>query len=224
MTEGKTFKRRVRERMSKTGESYTSARAQVARKRDRDKAARDRLATTDDLASDAVVERETGKGYEEWFAILDAWEARQKSHRDIARHLMDEHAVPGWYAQTITVGYERARGMRVKHQRPTGFEVSASKTIGVPVDVLFDAFVDDAERAKWLTSGTMSLRTSEAARSARFDWEAGDTRVVIWFEDKGPAKSKVSLAHQKLADADDAETMKAMWRERLGELKDLLES
>jgi hypothetical protein len=225
MTEGKSFKRRIRARMSKTGESYTTARSQVAQKRDRNQAARTRLAAaSDERVSDAVIERETGKTWDEWFAILNGWGARGKKHPEIAHFLRGEHGVPNWWAQSVTVGYERARGMRLKYEHADGFAVSASKTIAVPVVALFEAFVDDAQRRKWLAEGTMSLRTSQPRRSARFDWEDGSTRVAVGFTDKGPSKSMVALAHERLADADEAETMKAMWKERLAELKSFLES
>jgi hypothetical protein len=223
MTERRTFKRRVRERMSKTGESYTAARSQVARKRDRDLAARKRLASTAERPPDEKLKEATGKTWDQWFSILDRWGARGRKHPEIARFLMEERGVPGWWAQTVTVWYERARGMRLKHQQASGFSVSASKTIAVPVGVLFEAFVNERRRRVWLPEATMALRTSRPRRSARFDWEDGGTRVVVAFEGTGPSKSTVSLAHERLPDADDAETMKAMWRERLLDLKELLE-
>jgi hypothetical protein len=83
--------------------------------------------------------------------------------------------------------------------------------------------VDDAQRRKWLTDARMSMRTSQPGRTARFDWEDGSTRVTAWFTEKGPSKSTVALAHERLPDADEAETMKAMWKERMAELKSFLE-
>jgi uncharacterized protein YndB with AHSA1/START domain len=224
MTEDKSFKRRVRERMSKTGESYTSARNQVVQKRDRNRAARTRLAAADDRVSDAAIEQATGKTWDEWLSILDEWRARDRKHAEIARFLNESHDLPGWWAQSVTVGYERARGMRLKYEHSDGFAVSASKTVAVPVDVLFEAFVDDEQRAQWLSGATMPLRTSQPGRSARFDWEDGSTRVNVTFVDKGPAKSTVSVSHERLADADEAETTKAAWRQRLVALESLLES
>ncbi|HZK51664.1 MAG TPA: hypothetical protein VFD47_08895 [Actinomycetota bacterium] len=224
MTENKSFKRRVRERVSKTGESYTAARGQVAQKRDRVQSARARLAATDERMSDAKIQEATGKKWDRWFAILDRWGARDKKHGEIARFLIEKHEVAGWWAQTISVYYERDRGMRMKHQNSQDFSVSASKTIAVPVDVLFDAFVDSRKRKKWLTDGAMTLRTSQPERTARFNWEDGSTRVNIGFTDKGPSKATVSLAHERLADADEAETAKTFWKERLAERKSFLES
>lgn len=224
MTEKKAFKRRVRERMTKTGESYTSARKQVAEKKVRERAARARLAATQDRIADDKLIEATGASFDEWFTLLDRAGAPAMTHTQIARMLVAEHEVPGWWAQTITVWYERARGKRLKHQKADGFAVSASKTIAVPVTALFDSFIKPAKRKAWLKDGSLSLRTSQPNKTARFDWNKGTTRVVVSFEAKGAAKSTVVVAHEKLPDADDAETAKTDWRRRLVELKTHLES
>jgi hypothetical protein len=222
MTRQKSFKRRVRERMSKTGERYAAARSQVAQKRDRIDAAGARLAETADRPSDAKVAAATGRQWEAWFSLLDAWGARERKHGETAAFLVEEYDVPGWWAQSITMWYQRARGMRLKHQQPDGFTIYASKTIAVPLEVLFDAFVEPRTRQQWLTDGTMSLRTAQPGRTARFDWNDGSTRVNVSFERKGPAKATVAVAHERLADPDEAETAKASWRRRLADLTSFL--
>jgi uncharacterized protein YndB with AHSA1/START domain len=224
MTKERSVKRRVRQRMSKTGESYTAARSHVVGKRDRVRAAHARLAATDDRPTDDKVKEATGRKWDAWFGILDRWGARERKHAAIADFLMREHGVPGWWAQTITVWYERGRGMRLKHQQSDGFSVYASKTIAVPVDVLFRAFTDSRRRKRWLTDGGMRLRTSQADRTARFDWDDGSTRVNVSFLDKGRSKATVAVEHERLPDADEAETAKALWRRRLDELKSYLEA
>jgi hypothetical protein len=224
MTTQKLFKRRVRERMSKTGESYTAARRYVAPKRDLVEAARTSLASAAELASDEKVAEKTGRNWEAWLSLLDRWGARDRKHGETVDFLMAEHAVPSWYAQTITTGYERMRGLRLKHQQPDGFTIYASKTVGVPIGVLFDAFADARSREQWLTDGSMSLRTSQPGRAARFDWDGGPSRVSVTFQAKGPAKATAFVAHERLPDPGAAETAKASWKERLASLKSLLES
>lgn len=224
MTTQKLFKRRVRERMSKTGESYTSAHRHVARTRDRLASAPTGLASAIELASDAKLTEVTGRNWEAWLSILDRWKARDRKHGETVDFLIAEHAVPHWWAQTITGGFERARGMRLKHQQPDGFTIYATRTVGVPIGVLFDAFASEPSRRQWLTDGSMSLRTSQPGRVARFDWGGGPTRVSVTFEDKGPAKSTAAVAHERLADPVEAETAKASWRARLAALKSHLES
>jgi hypothetical protein len=224
MTKERSFKRRVRERMSKTGESYTSARRHVSQKRDRVQAASTRLAAVDKPASDGKVEEATGRTWEAWFSILDRWGARERKYREMVRFLVDDHGVEAWWAQAITYSYERSRGMRLKHQQADGFTVWVSKTIAVPVQVVYAAFVDSRRRKRWLTDGTMSLRTSQPGHTARFDWENGSTRVSVSLEEKGPSKTAVAVAHQRLPDAEEAEATKVAWRQRLGDLRTFLES
>lgn len=120
--------------------------------------------------------------------------------------------------------YQRARGMRLKHQQAHGFAVSASKTIAVPVDVLFDAVVNPRARRRWLTDGTMRSQSSQPGKAARFGWGDGSTRVSVSFEDRSPAKATVAVTHERLPNPDEAETAKAAWRARLSDLKSFLES
>jgi hypothetical protein len=99
--------------------------------------------------------------------------------------------------------------MRLKHQQPDGFTIYASKTVGFPIDVLFDAFANERRRKQWLSDGSMSFRTSQAGKAARFDWGDGPTRVNATFEGKGPTESTLAVAHERLPDPDAAEAAKA---------------
>ena len=137
---------------------------------------------------------------------------------------MAEHAVPSWWAQAIATGYERTRGMRLKHQQRDGFTIYASRTVGVPIDVLFGAFADGEMRERWLTDGVLSLRNAQPGKVARFDWDGGPTRVSVTFDAKGPGRSTAFVAHERLRDPDAAETAKTAWQKRLASLKSFLES
>jgi uncharacterized protein YndB with AHSA1/START domain len=210
MTRQKSFKRLVRARMEKTGESYTAARSMLLSAHDTTW-----LATTDE----AIRER-TGRGWEEWFDRLDEWGAADMTHRDIARRVAAELAIDplAWNAQAITMSYERTRGMRAAGERTDGFAITAQKTVPVPAERLFDAFTDAALRAQWLPEDQLRERTATKPKSARFDWADGATRVNVTFIAKGE-RSTVALEHARLADADEADRMKAFWRERLSTLK-----
>jgi hypothetical protein len=214
MTEHKSFKRLVRARMAKTGESYTAARAQLLAGKEADAEAP--LPTSDD----AIRER-TGRGWEEWFDILDDWGAADRSHREIARWVADRLGIAplAWNAQAITAGYERARRGRAVGEREDGFTIGVSRTVHVPVERLFDAFVDDSARGRWLPDAKLRRRTATRPKSARFDWGDDDSRVHVTFEAKDAAKSTVALSHERLTDAAAADRMKAYWRERIGALQ-----
>jgi hypothetical protein len=207
VTENKALKRDVRRRMAKTGERYTAARRNVV------KPPRPRVANPG--MSDEAILRGTGKTWDEWLAILDAWGADRRSHPEIARHLSQELGVGGWWAQSVTVGYERARGMRGVNERPDGFSATVSKTFPVPVERLHRMVVDARQRRRWLEPETLRVRTSKPPRSARFDWGDGEPRVNAWFLDKGAAKSSVHLQIERLADADAVAQARTFWKERL---------
>jgi hypothetical protein len=218
MTRHKSFKRLVRARMEKTGESYTAARASLL-SADETKASEGPTLTM----SEESILRRTGRGWEEWFDLLDESGAVEWPHSEIARWLAAEQGIAGWDAQSVTVSYERARGRRAVGERPEGFSVTASRTVAVPVEQLYDAFVDESLRGRWLPDDKLRERTATQPKSARFDWGDGETRVIVGFEAKGEAKSTVALEHARLTDAEEAERMKAFWRERLAALKSQVE-
>jgi hypothetical protein len=142
------------------------------------------------MRDDALISG-TGRDWAAWVEMLDAWGARERDHAGIARHGADAHGTSGWWSQAVTVGYERIRGLRKINQRPDGFSMNASKTVPVPVQALFDMFVDDAVRANWLTEGILRVRTATAPRSARFDVAEGGI-LAAHFLDKGD-RSAVQL-------------------------------
>ena len=172
--------------------------------------------------SDAAVQRATGKSWDEWFALLDAWDGTTHNHTDIARHVCETYGIDGWWAQSVTVGYERARGMRALHERPDGFSMNASKTFPVPVERLFAAFVEHDKRERWLEAVELRLRTHQPPRSARFDVLPGETRLAITFVAKGSEKAAAQLQQDRLADAEDVARWKVLWKEQLALLASYL--
>jgi uncharacterized protein YndB with AHSA1/START domain len=220
MTEHKSFKRLVRARMARTGETYTAARAMLLRAEPTNGTGAPTLKT-----SDENIRRRTGRGWEEWFQALDEWGAADRSHREIARWVAEQQAVVplAWNAQAVAGSYELTRGLREVGEKEDGFAVTASRTVAVPVAELYDAFVAADRRAQWLPEAERSERTATRLRSARFDWGGGETRVNVTFLVKDAGRSTVALEHRRLPDAAEAERMKQYWRARLGALKDLLE-
>lgn len=124
----------------------------------------------------------------------------------------------------ITVGYEQARSLRVKHQRPGGFEISSSKTVNVPVARRFQAFHDSAVRARWLKDGGFTIRKATPPKSLRITWVDGETHLDVNLYPKGEAKSYVSLQHGKLPDSRAAGKFKAYWSQQLDRLEQVLEA
>jgi uncharacterized protein YndB with AHSA1/START domain len=221
MTKDKDFKRLVRARMQKTGESYAAARAKLFAK-----AAPPLPANYEKVAgmTDAAVEKATGKGWPEWTAILDRAGAASWKHRAIAEHLHGPLGVPSWWTQMIAVGYERLRGLRATGQRRDGsYEVSKSKTLGVPVSAVWKAFSEKRARSRWLPDLDLDITTATKPKSMRIRLGDG-SRLDAYFTSKSAAKCGVTLQHRALPDAKAKERMRAFWTERLEALRAMLET
>ena len=172
--------------------------------------------------SSAAAEAKTGKPLETWFRLLDKAKAHAWPHKEIAAWLQNAHALSGWWSQTVTVEYERARGLREVHQKSDGrFAASASRTLPVPAAALYAAWNDARLRRKWLGSVKLTVRTAAENRSMRITWPDGSS-VNVHFWEKGPAKSQVAIEHGKLPDAPAVARAKAHWKEALGRLAALL--
>jgi hypothetical protein len=215
MTTDKARKRAVRARMEKTGERYAAARRHVVSTA---------FSPTTELPpraaepgmSEAAILKGTGRTWDDWFRILDAWDGTARNHTEIARYVNGEHGVDGWWSQSVTVGYERARGMRAPNERPEGFEVSVSKT--VPLDAMdaWRAFVEPSRRSRWLdVSLRMRTGTRTMGRSARFDAPSEGNRVNVLFTPRDEGRTTVTVTHVKLADAADVAAHRTAWKARL---------
>jgi hypothetical protein len=231
MPRNKDLKRLVRARMRKTGEAYTTARAQILKKPKSKPGARVAAALNSaskhDYAtlagmSDATIKAKTGCTWERWVKALDHHGADKMSHAEITELVSKKYEVGSWWTQTVTVGYERIKGMRARGQRRDGsYEATKSRTFEVPISTLFEAWADKKVRDRWLSGAVVKVRTSTAPKSIRFGLDGGGI-LAVGFTAKGRAKSSVALSQAKLADREAAERAKAYWAERLDALAEVL--
>lgn len=226
MTANKDFKRIVRARMRKTGESYTAARIHLLKKRDAPTPSPTPIAPAHYAAlagySDVVVKAKTGCNWERWVKALDYKQAHTWSHGEIAQYVHKTYKIPGWWSQMVTVGYERIKGLRVIGQRRDGgFNATKSKVVAAPVSRLYRAWRDARLRARWLPDVSPVIRTATRNRSMRVAWPDG-TRVDVGFLAKGRAKSQVAIQHGRLPDRAAVTRTKAYWAERLTSLAEVL--
>ncbi|MGH7521376.1 MAG: hypothetical protein ACREMI_08860 [Gemmatimonadales bacterium] len=214
MPANKDFKRLVRARMQKTGEAYTAARARLLKTKPLDYA---RLAGM----KDAAIKAKTGCTWARWTHALDYVDAQAWPHRKIAEYVQEKFKVGDWWAQAVTVGYERIKGLRAIGQRRDGtFEAAKSKTFSVPLPRLYRSWSNPKLRARWLPEG-FTVRSVSPQKYMRIAWADGTT-VVLGFTKKGPAKSQVAVQHTKLGDRAAVTKMKAFWEERLKALGEVL--
>ena len=250
MPENKDLKRLVRDRMRKTGEAYTAARAQIVRKpratngtKPEPSSAAPPKATSPKTAppkaeqpapdyakiagmSDAAIEAKTGCTWERWVHALDYHKAYELTHKEIAQLVGEKFGVGPWWRQSVTVGYERIKGLRVRGQRRNGtYEASKSRTFAVPVDRLFDMWANARLRRQWLNGATVRVRTATPPKSLRLDWNGegiADGIVEVWLTAKGPGKSCVAVQQTKLPDRAAVERAKQYWSERFDALAEAI--
>ena len=135
--------------------------------------------------SDDAVQAKTGKTWKEWFAILDKAGAKKLSHQEIVKYLHTNQGVGPWWQQMVTVTYEEARGLRERHQKPAGFQISVSRTINAPVGKLYNAFANDKARNAWLAEDGLAVRKATANKSMRVTWNDVKTSLEINFYFEG---------------------------------------
>ncbi|MCP3979595.1 MAG: hypothetical protein GY716_09735 [bacterium] len=214
----KDLKRIVRARMQKTGESYTAARRHLV---DKPIPPAAKCAEIAGMSNDAV-RAKTGYTWRQWVEQLDLAKADRLPHREIARHVGASYDVSGWWAQTVTVAYERIRGLRQVGQRCDGkFDANKSKTFPVPLDRLYRGFSVKRTRDRWLPGETLKIRTSTVNKSMRITWTDG-TSVHVYFTDKGPSKSQVAIQHAGLDSRAEIAKRKDYWSGRFSALAELL--
>jgi hypothetical protein len=210
--------------MQKTGESYTAARAHLRKSPAPALSLRTAPAEYAKLAgrSDAIMKERTGCTWERWVKALDREKAYGWPHREIATHVRERYKIPGWWAQSVAVGYERIKGLRAVGQRRDGlFEAGKSKTFSVPLGRLYDAFSDARIRRRWLPDVDLTIRTATREKSMRITWP-DRTSVEVGFMSRGAGKSQVAVVHTKLPDRSAVTGKKEYWAERLTELGKLL--
>ncbi len=171
--------------------------------------------------TDSAVATKTGKTWPQWFAVLDKAKGTTLTHGEIAALLGARHDVGPWWRQMITVEYERARGMRAKHQTASGFQMSSTRTIAASAIELFDAWIDPARRRTWLGAVKLEVRTTHPPRKLRLLWNDGST-VEAHFLPKPAGKTQLTVSQTKLADAKSVARMKTFWSARLTKLRDVV--
>lgn len=174
------------------------------------------------MTSDAAVQAKTGRTWPEWFRLLDDAGLKAATHKEIVA-AVSANGASGWWAQQVTVEYERARGLRAVHQKTDGYSISVSKTIAVPLAALYRAAADAKARKPWFPPLAFTPSSQTEDKSLRGPLEGGPARLEVNFYAKNAGKAQITVQVNKLADADAAEHQRGLWRDALDRLKTRLE-
>ena len=172
--------------------------------------------------SDQAVQKATGRSWEEWFALLNNAEAGHLRHKEIAQKLYAEHDVKGWWAQNITVEFERLIGRRDHGQRGDGdYELSVNKTLGGTMDSALVSWQELVGDARAFNDVTFSNEPSTSKTDNWRYWRvnlADGTRINIIISQKDAGKAQLTVQHRKLKSSEDAGRWKLYWKSLLHDL------
>lgn len=64
---------------------------------------------------DEKVKKATGRTWKRWFYILNKFGAKKYGHYETAKYLAAKYKIGAWWAQTVTVRYEKEKGYWIRH-------------------------------------------------------------------------------------------------------------
>jgi uncharacterized protein YndB with AHSA1/START domain len=201
--------------------------------------------------TDASAREKTGKTLQQWFTHLDELGGVAKGRRELVNQLSGakldarlDAKLHEWWATTIVVEYERARGALEKDKLPKGYSISSTKTIAAPLERVFQAFGSAADLDRWLGPGTQvafqdggALTNADGDRATftrlrpdkdlRLSWghpaRAPGSQVEVLFADKGQGRTGLTLNHTRIQSRRAADELRAGWSEAFERLKKHLE-
>ena len=152
--------------------------------------------------SDERMREATGRIRVDWHGLLDAAGASGWGHTQIARWLVDEHGVDGWWAQGITVGFEQARGMRQPGQQADGtFSTSVTKTIRAPKAAVLQAIVETVSAQLGAPAST-----NPDAKYATARWVDGEERILASVSQSKPDRVLAVIDRSRMGEPATAAT------------------
>lgn len=173
--------------------------------------------------SDQAIKDATGKTWKQWFEILREEKAEGITHKEIAAWLQKNYEVPGWWAQTITVEYERLIGRREAGQSAGGhYQVSASKTLPGTKDQILGLWQKIVEGMNHFDNVIFSDKPAVSKTDKWRYWRvtlSDGSKVAVSIGNKGDKKSLLTINHEKLQDQVAAKQWKVYWKSFLGNLK-----
>ncbi|MBK8096918.1 MAG: SRPBCC domain-containing protein [Planctomycetes bacterium] len=195
--------------------------------------------------TDAACRQATGKTLAQWFAVLDQSPGPAAGRRELAQAALTAVGKDEWWATTLAVEYEKARGQREKDGRPRGYSICVTKTVAAPLPEVFAAFGKAELLARWFGAGSsvhfadggvlrdgdgdqLTFTRIRADKDLRASWQssdlAPDSQVEVLFADKGKGRTGITLNHTRIQLRRDADVLRLGWGQCLQALRELLEA
>lgn len=169
--------------------------------------------------TDAACREATGKSLAQWFAVLAASPGPRAGRRDLVPAAYDALGKDEWWATTIAVEFEKARGQVEKGGRPKGCSLCSTKTIAAPLAAVFAAFGDAKRLDRWLGPKT-SVHFADGGTLRNADGDALTFTRLRQHKDIRATWRAKDLA----PDRRQADVLRAGWARCLETLKTILEA
>jgi uncharacterized protein YndB with AHSA1/START domain len=196
--------------------------------------------------SSQAVNKATGKTWEDWIGLLDKLGAKDKTHNEIVNILRTGNYISNeWWLQTVTVGYEYARGSRILGETASaGFEIGVQKAIPIPAGEAWQLITSPKVLKIWLgnisnlnlvkgyryqtSEGTSGeIRSVKPGEKIRLTWQPhewkGASTLQISLVPNGN-KTSIRIHHEKLVDHDARINMQMHWKEVFERISQLIET
>jgi uncharacterized protein YndB with AHSA1/START domain len=193
--------------------------------------------------SAGAVRKATGNTWTEWIEVLDRAGAEAWDHKEIVAYLRANTNLSSWWQQTVTVGYEKAKGRRVVGQTAdAGFQLGAQKTLPIPPERAWALLTSENGLGCWLghaqgiqmTEGQQyatsegivgEVRVVKPGKRIRLTWQRPDmerhSTLQVTVAPGAPGKSAVRFHHERLPSKKLRDELCACWKETLEELAKL---
>ena len=175
-----------------------------------------------------TITEKTGRSLEDWTDLLDKAGFREKPHRDIASYLNKKQGLSAWWAQEVTVEYEKTIGRRVTGQTgKTGFQLGVSRTFNTSAGELWNWLTSEKGRTWYSGIASEGIETEprvlKDGSHLRLRWKmpgwTGYSTLQIRTVAKGSDKTTLTVHQEKLADQETREQMLRYWKEKMDQIE-----
>jgi hypothetical protein len=175
-----------------------------------------------DISEEAVLQA-TGRSWREWLGLLGGAGMAEKSREEMIVFLREQHGVPSWWQQSIANAFEQSISRASGDEADDGFQASVSRTVPLPAEAVFQAWIDGELRAKWQRRGDFEPSAIREPGTVRGKWLPDGSWLDVEVSAAAENSCELAIRHRKLADAVGAERMREFWErsvermtERLG--------
>lgn len=223
--------------MATTGERYTAARRSLlggssggsAGDGERRGPRARRWVSQPEMSAESMAAR-TGRGHNEWVDIIEAWADEtggdRRDHTAVAAFLHENFdELDGWWAQAVTVSYERITGLRLPYQRADGsFACGKSRTVAIEADVLRKMLLSEQHRADLFPGQATELRSKPETKALRIAIGPEGAVAIFTIDAAGEGRTKIAVDHERLPTYDSVEEWKFYWSDWFDAIADSVDS